>query len=121
MRKSKNVNTRAAEAEDEASWTFFTNHGHVLLCLAQQPELLLREVAQTVGITERAVQKIIADLESGGVITRERQGRQNVYSINHKLPLRHAVEAHCTIEGLIDFVLSSRPKGGRKDQRSRQD
>lgn len=99
---------------DEASWTFFTNHGHVLLCLAQQPGMLLREVALTVGITERAVQKIIADLEAGGIITREKQGRQNVYTLNTRLPLRHAVEAHCTIEGLIDFVLQSKPKAARK-------
>ena len=112
MRKSQSGNPVPAPAE-EASWTFFTNHGHVLLCLAQQPGMLLREVAQTVGITERMVQKIIADLESGGVLTREKQGRQNTYTINSKLPLRHAVEAHCTIEGLIDFVLSSRP-GTRK-------
>ena len=114
MRKSKNEKIVPAPAE-EASWTFFTNHGHVLLCLAQRPGMLLREVAQTVGITERMVQKIIADLESGGVLTREKQGRQNTYTINSKLPLRHTVEAHCTIEGLIDFVLSSRSKGTRRN------
>jgi DNA-binding IscR family transcriptional regulator len=112
MRKSKVAKSTAAPAE-EASWTFFTNHGHVLLCLAQRPGMLLREVAQTVGITERMVQKIVADLEAGRVLTREKQGRQNTYTINSKLPLRHAVEAHCTIEGLIDFVLASKPKAGR--------
>jgi DNA-binding IscR family transcriptional regulator len=113
MRKSQIKKSVPAPVE-EASWTFFTNHGHVLLCLAQQPGMLLREVALTVGITERMVQKIIADLESGGVLTREKQGRQNTYTINAKLPLRHTVEAHCTIEGLIDFVLASRPGAKKK-------
>lgn len=113
MRKSKSIKSVPAPAE-EASWTFFTNHGHVLLCLAQQPGMLLREVAQLVGITERMVQKIVADLEAGGVLAREKQGRQNFYTLNPKLPLRHAVEAHCTIEGLINFVLSARPSAKKK-------
>lgn len=113
MRKSKSEKSVPALAE-EASWTFFTNHGHVLLCLAQQPTMLLREVAQTVGITERMVQKIVADLEAGGVLAREKQGRQNSYTLNPKLPLRHAVEAHCTIEGLINFVLSARHGAKKK-------
>lgn len=113
MSKSKSEKSAPLSSE-EASWTFFTNHGHVLLCLAQEPEMLLREVAQKVGITERMVQKIVSDLEAAGVLVREKIGRQNTYQINAKLPLRHAVEAHCTIQGLIDFVLSAKPKSSRK-------
>lgn len=68
----------------------------------------LRDVGASVGITERAVQKIISELEAGGVLERERQGRRNVYRILGQLPLRHPVESHCTVEGLIHFVLDSR-------------
>ena len=93
---------------EPTGWTFFTNHAHVLLCLAEDPEMRLRDVGAQVGITERAIQKIIAELEAGGVLERERQGRRNVYRILGQLPLRHPVESHCTVEGLIRFVLDSR-------------
>ncbi len=92
---------------ETAGWTFFTNHAHVLLCLAKDPEMRLRDVGALVGITERAIQKIISELEAGGVLERERQGRRNVYRILAQLPLRHPVESHCTVEGLIRFVLDS--------------
>ena len=85
-------------------WTFLTNHGHVLLCLAQSPELRLREVAERVGVTERAVQRIVADLEEGGYLTRHRAGRQNEYEINSSQPMRHAVEAHQTVGALIALI-----------------
>lgn len=99
---------KSAEPVSEATWTFLTNHAHVLLCLADKPDMLLREVATTVGITERAVQKIIADLERSGVLSRERQGRRNSYEINAKTHLRHPVEAHCTVNDLIGFVQDGR-------------
>lgn len=89
---------------EEASWTFFSNHSHVLFCLAQAPELTLREVAAQVGITERAVQRIVADLESGGFLERERVGRRNVYTVIGALPLRHPVEAHCTLDDLLRLI-----------------
>ena len=101
---------KSAAQVPETAWTFLTNHAHVLLCLAEKPETLLREVAATVGITERAVQKIVADLERGGVLTRERQGRRNSYEIDASMHLRHPVEAHCTLSGLIGFVLDGKPK-----------
>ncbi len=82
-------------------WTFLTNHAHVLLCLARSPELRLRDVAVVVGVTERAVQRIIADLEEAGYLTRSRHGRQNQYEIEHDRPLRHPVEAHQTVRSLI--------------------
>ena len=93
---------------ETSGWTFFTNHAHVLVCLAGDPEMRLRDVGVEVGITERAVQKIISELEAGGVLERERQGRRNVYRILGKLPLRHPLESHCTVEGLLRFVLESR-------------
>lgn len=91
-----------------SGWSFFTNHAHVLLCLARDPEMRLRDVGAAVGVTERAVQKIISELEAGGVLERERIGRRNVYRIHGGLPLRHPVEAHCTVQGLIEFILGSK-------------
>ena len=99
----------AAPSPPPSGWTFFTNHAHVLLSLASDPEMRLRDIATSVGITERAVNKIISELEAGGVLKRERQGRRNVYTLHGKLPLRHAIESHCTVQGLIRFVLDSKP------------
>lgn len=95
-------------ASEPTGWTFFTNHAHVLLCLASDPEMRLRDLATTVGITERAVHKVVSELEEGGVLSHEKQGRRNVYTINGKLPLRHPVESHCTVQGLIKFVIESK-------------
>ena len=85
-------------------WTFLSNHSHVLLLLAAEPDLRLRDLAERVDITERAVQKIVRDLEDAGVLTRHRDGRRNRYHIHHDQPLRHPVEAHCTVADLIDMV-----------------
>jgi len=86
-------------------WTFLTNHAHVLLCLAGDPELRVRDLALRVGITERAVQKIIAELEAGAVLAREREGRRNRYTIHGHLPLRHPVEAHRSLNDLVRAIL----------------
>ncbi len=88
-------------------WTFLTNHSHVLVLLARNPSLVLREVAQQVGITERAVQRIIAELESGGFVEREKIGRQNHYQILADKPLRHPIESHRTIGDLLALLNSS--------------
>ena len=101
---------RSSRERREVSWTFLSNHAHVLLCLARDPSLRLRDVAAEVGITERAVQKIVADLEAGGVLTRRRQGRRNRYEIDPHVPLRHPIEAHCQIGDLMRMVLE-RPAG----------
>ncbi|MEM8549423.1 MAG: winged helix-turn-helix domain-containing protein [Verrucomicrobiota bacterium] len=86
-------------------WTFFTNHAHVMICLARNPEQPLREVALAVGITERAVQRIVADLEEAGYLNRERDGRRNTYSIHPEVRLRHPLEAHRSIGDLLDVVV----------------
>ena len=92
-------------ADDSSSrWTVFTNHGHVLILLAQDPGLVLREVAGRVGITERAVQRIIADLEEAGFLERERVGRQNHYRIRTGQALRHPIEAHRTVGDLVGLI-----------------
>ena len=87
-----------------ASWTFLTNHSHVLLCLAADDSLRVRDLALKVGITERAVLKILAELEAGGVIEREREGRRNRYRIQHRIKLRHELEAHRSVGDLIAAV-----------------
>lgn len=94
----------AKNGDGHARWTFLTNHSHVLLLLAKDRSIVLREVAAQVGITERAVQRIIAELEEGGFIVRERVGRQNRYRIRRDLPLRHPIEWHRTIGDLLSLV-----------------
>lgn len=93
-------------------WTFLSNHAHVLVCLARDPDVRLREVAAAVGVTERAVQGIVGDLERAGVISRHRQGRRNRYLVHLEAPLRHPLEAHCPIRVLLEMVLE--PAGGRR-------
>lgn len=95
---------RDAAAEASRRWTFLTNHAHVLGILHLDPGLVLREVAARVGITERAVQRIIHDLEDEGFIRREKVGRQNRYQVNTQKPLRHPIEAHRKIGDLLSLV-----------------
>ena len=87
-----------------ASWTFLTNHSHVLICLARDPLIRLRDVAAAVGITERAAQRIVADLEEAGIISRTRDGRRNQYEIRRDLPLRHPVESGRAVGDLLAMV-----------------
>lgn len=101
---------KAAAPVPAPAWTFLTNHAHVLLCLARDPEQRLREVALAVGITERAVQKIVAELEAGGVLVRRKAGRRNRYEIDPAVPLRHPVEAHRSAGDLIRLVLGTPAK-----------
>ena len=97
----------AAPETGRPSWTFLSNHAHVLLLLAKDPEIRLRDVAGRVGITERAVQRIVADLETDRYIERERQGRRNRYKVHRELPLRHPIEAHRKSASLIALVVES--------------
>ena len=87
-----------------SNWTLFSNHGHVLVCLARNPESRLRDVASDVGITERAVQKIVSDLQSGGMVNVSKHGRRNHYRIHPKQTLRHDLEANCTLGELLKCV-----------------
>jgi len=91
----------------ESEWTFLSNSAHVLVCLAQNPRALLREVADRVGITERTAMRLITQLEQAGILTREKQGRRNFYKLTTDEHLRHPIEAHCTIDDLLGMVLRS--------------
>ncbi len=85
-------------------WTFLTNHLHVLLVLSSRQDVVLREVAALVGITERAVQKIVMELEEAGYLRRERVGRVNRYAVDLEKPLRHPLERHQTVGALIRLL-----------------
>ena len=86
------------------AWTFLSNHGHVLVCIARDPNVRVREIAQSVGITERAVQRILGELDQAGVIDRTRQGRRTHYEINPRVPLRHPIEAEHSVGELMQLV-----------------
>lgn len=86
------------------TWTFLTNHAHVLLCLASDPDLRIRDIAERVGVTERAVSRILSELVSEGYLTVTRTGRRNHYVVITGHPLRHPVERGATIEALIALL-----------------
>ena len=93
--------------QDERRWTFLTNHAHVLLALTRDPEARLRDVAQLVGITERAAQRIVAELEEAGYLTRTRDGRRNRYEVHPDVPLRHPVERDHAIGEILTVLLAA--------------
>jgi DNA-binding MarR family transcriptional regulator len=95
------------KGRDETSaptWTFLSNHGHVLVCIARDPNIRVREIALSVGITERAVQRILGELEAAGVISRTRTGRRTHYEVNERQPLRHPIEAEHSVGELMRLV-----------------
>lgn len=96
-------------------FTYLTNHSHVLVALDTDPELRVRDLAGLVGITERAVQRILADLEDAGVVRIEKIGRRNRYRILRSAKLRHPLEHHCSVGGLLDWVHAH--SGGRPNRR----
>jgi DNA-binding MarR family transcriptional regulator len=95
-----------------AGWTFLTNHAHVVAVLDRDPASRLRDVAERVGITERAVSRILAELAAAGVVRRERRGRRNVYSIRRGARLRHPLESHRTVGDLL--ALTALPPARRQ-------
>ena len=87
-----------------SQWTLLSNHAHVLVCLAEDSHMRLRDVATRVGITERAVQRIITELEGAGFLSRLKEGRRNRYRIHGDQPLRHPLEEAHTVGELIEAV-----------------
>jgi DNA-binding MarR family transcriptional regulator len=88
----------------ESGWTFLTNHAHVLLLLEREGDLVMRDIAQRVGITERAVQRIVADLVDGGFLRVSKDGRRNTYAVDGAQHLRHPIESHRTVGELLRLV-----------------
>lgn len=93
----------------ERTWTFFSNHAHVLVVLARQPDVLIKDLAWEVGITERAASSILSDLEEEGYLTRVREGRSNRYVLHLSRPLRHPLEQHRKIGDVLALVSLEEP------------
>lgn len=91
------------------TWTFLSNHGHVLVALDRDPDARARDVAEAVGITERAVQQIIADLVDHGYVAKERVGRRNRYAVARDAHFRHDLESGVTLGAFVDMVARSTP------------
>ena len=87
-----------------SGWSFLTNHTHILVCLSRDPAMTVRNLALQVGITERSVQRILADLEESGVVTRSKEGRCNRYHVNDAFQLRHPLESQHTLKELLNAV-----------------
>jgi DNA-binding transcriptional ArsR family regulator len=92
-------------ANTQSRWTFLTNHTHILLCLARDPELRIRDIAEMVGITQRAVQRILVELEEGGALNHTREGRRNRYQVNLDCPLRHPLESAHLLRDVLATLL----------------
>ena len=93
-----------SSTEDPKTWTFLTNHAQVLLCLAETPDIRLREVAERVGITERATQRILAELIGGGYVKTERVGRRNRYTVDRRHAMRHSAQLGHEIGALLQAL-----------------
>jgi predicted transcriptional regulator len=90
---------------DNGHWTLLTNHGHVLVCIARQPDALLSDIAASVGIRERAVHRIVNDLVEAGYVERTKHGRRNHYTVHTDRPMRHPLEhMHCIGELLTTLT-----------------
>jgi predicted transcriptional regulator len=95
-------------------WTFLTNYSHVLLSIVADPEIRVRDIAEKVGITERAAQRIVADLIAGGYLESTRNGRRNHYRVNTSLPLRHPIEEHSRIAALLALIKPGKSHAGAR-------
>ena len=87
-----------------SDWTLLTNHAHVLILLARDSDLRMRDLAQAIGITERGVARIVSELVSDGYLAVEKQGRRNHYTIERDRPFRHSVEEGASVEDLLALV-----------------
>ena len=94
----------STEQTDSKPWRFVTNHTQVLLCIARDPDTRLRDIAESVGITERAVQRIVADLIEGGFLTRERVGRRSRYTLNREGKMRHPAQFGHEVGEMLDLL-----------------
>ena len=94
---------------DGRPWRFLTNHTQVLLCIARQGDMRLRDIAESVGITERAAQRIVSDLAQAGFLTRERVGRRSHYTIDRTAMMRHPAQADHHIGELLDLLQQQQP------------
>lgn len=90
-----------------AGWDFLTNHAHVLICVARDPGIRLRDIAAAIGITERAAHRILSELVEDGYVLREKQGRRNRYQVVPELPLRHPLVQEREVGDLLEVLIGS--------------
>jgi DNA-binding Lrp family transcriptional regulator len=95
--------------ETAPRWDFLTNHAHVLVCVARDRGIRLRDIATAVGITERAAHRILSELVEEGYVVRERMGRRNRYEVKTKLPLRHPLGEEREVGDLLEVLIGSTP------------
>lgn len=103
--------------ETSHNWTFLSNYAHVLVCIADNPDARLRDVAERVGITERTAFRLIGELEEAGILERAREGRRNHYVINTEAHLRHSIEEHCTVGELLETILPQQRSETQKSEK----
>ena len=96
-----------AEADAPCRWNFLTNHAQVLVCIADEPGVRLRDISERVGITERAAHRIVAELSEASYITRRRVGRRNAYLVHTDLPLPDAVARKQSVGDLLTVLVSA--------------
>ena len=96
-----------------AEWSFLTNHARVLVCIAHDPGARLRDIAVTLGITERSAYSIVTDLTDGGYVVKEKDGRRNRYQIQAHLPLREAITQERTIGEVLDVLVETNTRTRR--------
>jgi predicted transcriptional regulator len=109
-------------AKEIPRYQFLTNHAQVLLCVAHDPGIRLRDIAGTVGVTERSAHRILSELVEDGYVARERVGRRNVYKVNPELPLRHSLSQETEerrIGDLLEVLLGEDGRGSARPQRQR--
>jgi MarR family protein len=104
-------------ARDDSRWTFLTNHLQVLVCLARDPELRIRDIADLVGITERAAVQILSQLEASGYVTKTRVGRRNHYTVHGELPLRHPLQEGHQVGELLRVIEPEIPPQAARSRR----
>jgi hypothetical protein len=118
MNKNSGNQSEASSKTESSGWDFLTNHAHVLLCVAKDPGIRLRDIAAAVGITERGAHKILSELVDEGYVLRERHGRRNRYKVRPELPLRHPLVHDREVGDLLKVLL--RPeRPGRKGGQTR--
>jgi Winged helix-turn-helix DNA-binding len=105
MNANSGIQERTLPTSEARHWDFLTNHAHVLLCVAHDPGIRLRDIAGAVGITERGAHKILSELVDEGYVTRTRRGRRNHYKIKPELPLRHPLVEQQEVGDLLDVLL----------------
>jgi DNA-binding MarR family transcriptional regulator len=109
------ISSRKKQHDSQAAagrWDFLTNHAHVLTCVAADPGIRLRDIASTVGITERAAHRIVSELVEEGYVLREREGRRNRYQVVPELPLRHPLVEERAVGELLTVLVGSGARAG---------